>query len=176
MIHEHDMLVDIRPWSAQDLALLTRLLGVPGMTEHLGGPETAQQLEKRHLRYCHSSETGVDPMFVILVGAGRLPAGSIGYWKKDWQGQVVWETGWSVLPEFQGRGVASQAALLILKRARAEASYRFIHAFPSVENAPSNAICRKLSFSFWGEVDLEYPPGHSMRCNDWCLDLFAEKR
>jgi hypothetical protein len=51
------------------------------MTVHLGGPETAQQLEKRHLRYCRSTETGVDPMFVIVVGPERLPAGLIGYWK-----------------------------------------------------------------------------------------------
>ena len=174
MTHQNALQVDIRPWSAGDLALLTQLLGVPGMTEHLGGPETAQQLEKRHLRYCHSTETGVDPMFVILAGADRLPAGSIGYWKRDWQRQVVWETGWSVLPEFQGKGIASQAARIIIKRAQAERTHRFMHAFPSVENAPSNAVCRRVGFSFWGEEEVEYPKGHSMRCNDWCLDLFAE--
>jgi hypothetical protein len=41
MNHQNALQVDIRPWSAGDLALLTQLLGVPGMTEHLGGPETA---------------------------------------------------------------------------------------------------------------------------------------
>ncbi len=46
-----------------------------------------------------------------------------------------------------------------------------LHAFPSVENAPSNAICPKLGFELLGEHDFEYPPGHPMRCNDWRLDL-----
>ena len=26
-----------------------------------------------------------------------------------------------------------------------------------------------------GEYDFEYPPGNFIRCNDWFLDLFAEK-
>jgi RimJ/RimL family protein N-acetyltransferase len=49
---------------------------------------------------------------------------------------------------------------------------RFMHAYPSVENAPSNAICRKLGFTLLGEHEFEYPPGQFMRCNDWRLDLF----
>ena len=49
-----------------------------------------------------------------------------------------------------------------------------MHAFPSVDNGPSNAICRKAGFALQDEVDVEYPPGHPMRCNDWRLDLFAE--
>ena len=57
--------------------------------------------------------------------------------------------------------------------ARARATHRFLHAFPSVDNAPSNAICRKLGFTLLGECDFEYPPGNRMRCNDWRLDLRA---
>ncbi|MHB8807613.1 MAG: GNAT family N-acetyltransferase [Anaerolineaceae bacterium] len=167
--------VDIRPWSSDDLPLLTQLLGVPGMTEHIGGPETAEQLQSRHQRYCRSIETGVDPMFVIVVGAHRVPAGSIGYWKRDWQGQQVWETGWSILPKYQGKGIATQATLLIVERVRTEHTHRYLHAYPSVENIPSNAICRKTGFSLLGEVDFEYPKDHWMLCNDWRMDLFMDK-
>ena len=46
-------------------------------------------------------------------------------------------------------------------------------AFPSVDNGPSNAICRKLGFTFLEASEFEYPKGHFMRCNDWRLDLFA---
>jgi hypothetical protein len=42
-----------------------------------------------------------------------------------------------------------------------------------VENAPSNAICRKLGFELLEACDFEFPPGHHMRCNDWRLDLQA---
>ncbi|MGS2645029.1 LysE family translocator [Streptosporangium sp. G12] len=42
---------------------------------------------------------------------------------------------------------------------------------PSVGHPASNAICRKLGFFLLGECDFEYPPGTTMRCNDWRLDL-----
>jgi RimJ/RimL family protein N-acetyltransferase len=112
-------------------------------------------------------------MFVIVVGPGRAAAGSIGYWKKVWRGQPVWETGWAVLPEFQGRGVATRAIAAVVAAAHAEAKYRFMHAFPSVDNGPSNAVCRKAGFTLQEAVEFEYPPGHFMRCNDWRVDLFV---
>jgi RimJ/RimL family protein N-acetyltransferase len=48
-----------------------------------------------------------------------------------------------------------------------------LYAYPSVDNAPSNAVCRKLGFMLLGVTDYEYPPGNVLRCNDWRLDLFA---
>jgi RimJ/RimL family protein N-acetyltransferase len=113
-------------------------------------------------------------MFVIMVGTDRVAAGSNGYWEREWNGELVWETGWSVLPEFQGRGIATKATADIVKKARAAGGHRFLHAFPSVDNGPSNAICRKLGFTLGEAVDDEYPPGNFMRCNNWSLDLLAE--
>jgi RimJ/RimL family protein N-acetyltransferase len=165
--------VNIRPWSDRDLELLERLMGDPVMTEHLGGPETAQKIRERHERYWRSSQSGLDQMFVIVVGSERAAAGSIGDWQKEWQGQHIWETGWSMLPEFQGQGIATRAIAKIVERAGSERKHRSMHAFPSVDNAPSNAICGKAGFTLQGQVDFEYPPGHLMRCNDWYLDLFA---
>ena len=49
-----------------------------------------------------------------------------------------------------------------------------MHAFPAVDNPPSNALCRKLGFTLIEECEFEYPKGHFMRCNDWRLDLFAD--
>jgi RimJ/RimL family protein N-acetyltransferase len=161
--------VALRRWSAGDLPLLERLLGDPAMTEHIGGPETPQKLRRRHKRYLALDGTGV--MFVIAVGPDGDSAGSIGYWEKEWHGEKVWETGWSVLPEFQGQGIASRATALVVAKAAADGRHRSIHAFPSVENGPSNAICRKAGFTLLGEDQFEYPPGTFMRCNDWALDL-----
>jgi len=141
------------------------------MTEHLGGPESPSKLAERHEKYLHSSRTGEGPMYVIVVGAEETAVGSIGYWKREWRRDHVLETGWSVLPEFQGMGVATSAARLIVERAKAESNERALHAFPSVENAPSNRICEKVGFKLLGQVDFEYPPGHTMRCNDWSFDL-----
>jgi RimJ/RimL family protein N-acetyltransferase len=159
--------VTLRPWSGDDLPLLVRLLGDPGMTEHLGGPESPEKLRQRHERYTALHGSGRGQMFVIEVGPGGEPAGSIGYWEKEWQGETVWETGWSIVPEFQGRGIATRAALLAVAAARAEGTHRSIHAFPSVDNPASNAVCRKAGFILRGAFDFAYPPGDTIRCNDW---------
>lgn len=167
--------VDIRPWSYHDLELLERLMGDFVMTEHLGGPETPEKIRERHERYCRSSDSGPDRMFVTVVGSEHVAAGSIGFWEKEWQGERIWETGWSVLPEFQGQGIATRAIAAVVERAHTEQKHRSMHAFPSVANAPSNAICRKAGFTLQAKVDFEYPPGHRMQCNDWHLDLFATR-
>jgi RimJ/RimL family protein N-acetyltransferase len=78
-----------------------------------------------------------------------------------------------VISEFQGRRLAVAAAREAIAAARTEARHRFVHAYPAVANAASNAICRKLGFVLLGPCELEYPPGHPMRCNDWRLDLLA---
>jgi RimJ/RimL family protein N-acetyltransferase len=78
-----------------------------------------------------------------------------------------------VLPEFQGRGIAVAGTRQVIEAVRAERRHRYLHAFPSVENAPSNAICRKLGFELLEACDFEFPKGHWMRCNDWRLDLLA---
>jgi hypothetical protein len=61
----------------------------------------------------------------------------------------------------------------VVARARAEKTHRYLHAFPSVGDPASNAVCRKAGFSLRGECDVEYPAGHPLRCNDWRLDLEA---
>lgn len=164
--------VGIRSWAEDDLSLLTRLLGTDEMTRHLGGPETPEQLRERHQRYLATAESDRGSMFAIIVGSGRTAAGSVGFWEHEDEDEKVWEIGWSVLPEFQGMGVATRAAGIVLEHARNESRYRYIHAYPSVDNGPSNAVCRRLGFELLGMVDFEYPPGNPVRGNNWRLDLF----
>jgi RimJ/RimL family protein N-acetyltransferase len=160
--------VRIEPWGEGDIALLEKLNDVQ-MTEHLGGPETPEKLGDRHARYL-CADSG---MFKIVDDASGEGIGSVGYWERSWGGEDVYEIGWSVLPAHQGQGVASTATALAIARARAERKHRFLHAYPSVDNAPSNAICRKLGFTLLGRCQFEYPPGSFMHCNDWRLDLLS---
>jgi RimJ/RimL family protein N-acetyltransferase len=163
--------VRLEAWGTDDLPLLEKLMGDPAMTEHLGGPESPEKIAERQARYESVEDTGKGRMFKIVVEATGEAAGSVGYWEREWLGQQVYETGWSVLPAFQGRGIAGAATALVIEEARAEKRHRFLHAFPSVDNAPSNAICRKLGFTLLDAHEFEYPPGNFMRCNDWRLDL-----
>jgi RimJ/RimL family protein N-acetyltransferase len=180
--HRDDAEVDrlsefrIEPWGDNDLPLLERLLGDPAMTEHLGGPESPAKLAERQERYMRLPGIGKGQMFKIVEVATGDGVGSVGYWERESDDQLVYETGWGVLPEFQGRGIATVATEQVIEAARAERKHRFLHAYPSVDNAPSNAICRKLGFELVGAFDFEYPKGSGniITCNDWRLDLFAD--
>ena len=161
----------LEPWGGDDLPLLTSLLGDPEMTKHLGGPESPEKMVERQLKYERLAETGGGRMFKIIDEETSEAAGSVGYWDKTWNDEEVYETGWMVLPAFQGRGIAIEATAQALVRAASDGKHQYVHAFPSVDNAPSNAICRRLGFTLLGEHDFEYPPGNTLRCNDWRLDL-----
>ena len=162
----------IEPWGDGDLPLLGRLLGDPAMMAHLGGPESSDRIARRQAEY---RQPGSRQYRIVHPKTGE-GAGWVGYWHREWQGSEVFEIGWAVAPEVQGRGLAGAGAALAIERARAEGEPRFMHAYPSVGNAPSNAICRKLGFRLSGPVDAEYPPGTPMRCNDWWLDLRTEDK
>jgi RimJ/RimL family protein N-acetyltransferase len=86
-------------------------------------------------------------------------------------GETFYEIGWMILPEFQHRGLASQAVREVLEKARAERRFGQVHAFPAVTNGPSNRICEKHSFTRLGEREFEFS-GRSLRCNHWRIDLF----
>jgi RimJ/RimL family protein N-acetyltransferase len=154
------------------LPLLQKLLGDPEVMEHLGGPESPEQILRRHVRYTRHSEDGTDHMFKVVWEPDGAGVGNVGYWRKTWRDQAVYEIGWLILPPYQGRGIATMAAAAALEHARRAPQYRFMHAFPSVQNPASNAICRKLGFTLVEECQFEYPPGQSMTVNDWRLDLF----
>lgn len=167
--------VDLVPWGPGDLPLLEALLGDPAMTEHLGGPESPERLRERQARYEGLIDTPDDRMFKIVDVASGQGVGSVGYWARDRRDATVYETGWSVLPAFQGRGIAKAATAAMIASLRPVRRHRFLHAFPSTDNPPSNAICRALGFELLETLDFEYPPGsgNRMRCNDWRLDLDA---
>jgi RimJ/RimL family protein N-acetyltransferase len=166
--------VTLRPWADGDLGLLTRLLGDPAMMVHLGGPESAEALAARHARYL-AADTETNGLFAIVAGHERVGVGWVGFWESEWRGESVWECGWHVAFEWQGRGVARAAAALTIDEAQRRHRHRYMHAFPGVDNAASNALCSSLGFELLGEVQVEYPKGSMMASNDWRLDLGAQR-
>src|SRR5579884_1705004 len=135
--------VRLEPWTDGDLALNEQLLKDPAITAHLGGPHSDDQIAQLHARQLRLAATGTGRMFKIINDATGEAVGSVGYWERTWRDETVYEAGWLVLPAFHRRGIASAATALALRRAREDRKHRFVHAFPVVDNAPSNAICRK---------------------------------
>ncbi|MEZ4569527.1 MAG: GNAT family protein [Thermomicrobiales bacterium] len=54
------------------------------------------------------------------------------------------------VPEDQD--IATCGMALAIERARDEDRYRSMDAYPSTENTASNAVCRKLGFTFFGNA------------------------
>lgn len=159
--------VRLVPWAEGDFWLLERT-NSPEMTAHLGGPESEEKLVARHRRYVELSSGRM--YRVALVESGET-VGSVGFWERTWQDCAIWETGWGILPEFQGRRLAAQAARAVMKEARAAGGHRYLHAFPSVEHTASNTVCRRAGFTLLGQAEFEYPKGHWITSNDWRFDL-----
>ncbi|MEV0414430.1 GNAT family N-acetyltransferase [Streptomyces sp. NPDC050448] len=161
-----DTSLRLEPWAEDDFWLLLRK-NEPAMTEHLGGPETEAKLNDRHQRYLAMSagEPAAGRMFRIV--AEDQSVGTIGFWERVWKGEEVYETGWGILPEFQGRGLAARAARTVIAHAGAHGTRRHLHAFPSVGHGASNGVCRTAGFVLLGETRFEYPPGQWHASNDW---------
>jgi RimJ/RimL family protein N-acetyltransferase len=160
-----EAVVSIEPWGHGDRALLGRILGDPQMTEHVGGPESEEKLDSRHARY---AKPGSRQYKVLCDGE---PCGYVGYWERPRPDlPTIWETGWFIVPEFQGRGIASQGMLLLLDVIRGENSWSELHAWPAVDNAASNALCRRLGFELVGSFDYDFRGAH-LRCNDWRMEV-----
>ncbi|NTV39720.1 MAG: GNAT family N-acetyltransferase [Demequinaceae bacterium] len=165
--------VRIRPWAEGDVEILRRG-NTPEMTVHIGGPETAEQVEARHARYLRLWRTGEAHMFAIIDESPALDApeavGGTGWWPTRWHDQDVYETGWHVLPEAQGRGIARAAVPLAIADVRARGDRRLLTAFPSVSNAASNRLCESAGFSHGGIESFPFR-GTTLTVNAWTLDL-----
>lgn len=156
--------VELTPWSVEDHDLLHALNSDPVQMAHVGGAETDAKIADRNAKYAQ------DP-HQLRISVDGAPAGWVGFWEREWDGERVYEIGWSVLPAFQGRGVARRATEMALDVARATDGPRVVHAFPDTGNAPSNALCERVGFVLLGEVRFEYPPGTFIAACDWRIEL-----
>ncbi|MDT0182281.1 GNAT family N-acetyltransferase [Microbacterium sp. ARD31] len=160
-------MITLARWDAADRGLLT-LLNAPAMTAHLGGPESEEQLDDRHDRYLRTWSGRPGAMYRIDVDGA--PAGGIGFWPVDEDGTPAFEAGWSVLPEFQGQGVATGALRLLIAEVRRDGSRTLLMAYPGIDNVPSNALCARAGFEERG-TGSEPWRGGILTFRRWALDM-----
>lgn len=162
-----DGIVTLAPWGPGDLPLLERA-NTPEMTAHLGGPETPAQLEERQERYLRLMRSGEAVMYRIEFDGAA--AGGIGYWQVEHDGAPAWETGWNVLPEWQGRGIGREALRLVIREVAARADRSLLVAYPGADNIASNALCRGAGFEHRGSGTMPWRGGE-LTFNTWVLDM-----
>jgi RimJ/RimL family protein N-acetyltransferase len=161
--------VELRPYSDEDLWLSEELETDPEAMSELGGPRTKEKIAEVHRKRVDGNMAR-PWYFTITVEGEPLGVGQIGIWESDVMGSPVHETGWMVLPAFQGRGIATAALGQVIARAKSDPEIERVHALPGVTNGPSNALCRRYEFDLLGEVELPRDDG-VLHCNHWALDV-----
>lgn len=156
-----------------DVDIYVRMRCDPVMMAELGGPLPREGIEAKVRRDVESAATGLEwiKMIVPDEDAPEAVAGTVVLWshKEEGEDEPVSETGWMVLPEFQGRGIAKRAERELLRLAHADGRWGLVHAFPGVTNGPSNGICRSLGFRLVETRDVAFA-GRSLHTNHWVVD------
>lgn len=163
--------MELRPVTSDDLPLYEAIYCDPAMMTHLGGPlpsENVPRILDNVLRSIERDEAWV--FKIILEDESDQIAGSISLWRHDEGVERINEIGWTVLPAFQGRGLATKALRAVLDMARDRQRFTVIHAYPGTDNVASNALCRRAGFELLGEVDVDYA-NTVLHCNHWRIDL-----
>lgn len=145
------------------------------MMAELGGPLPREGIEAKVRRDVETvaADTGWIKMIVLGEGGSETVVGNVVLWshEEDGEDEPISETGWMVLPEFQGRGVAKRAERELLRLARDDGRWGLVHAFPGATNGPSNGICRSLGFRLVETRDVTAFGDRILRANHWIIDL-----
>jgi RimJ/RimL family protein N-acetyltransferase len=160
------LLRDVEP---ADLDAYLRMRCDPVMMMELGGPQPQKRVARQLERDLETVRDDTAWIKMIVVDESAQAAGTVTLYSHE----GVSEVGWMVLPEFQGRGLATQAVRELLALTRADGRWGSLHAFPSTTNAASNSICRSCGFSLIGEEDVTFA-GRAFRTNHWVVDSTAQ--
>jgi len=163
--------MELRTVTEEDVALRISMETDPAMMAELGGPISKERIEKAYSKALQSIAAGTCWCFKIIPDGSQTAAGTMAIWLSSWRDEPINEMGWMILPQFQGKGLASQAAKQILHMAKAQTKFQFVHAFPGISNLPSNAICRKAGFSKLEECEVDYAE-RILQCNHWVIQVF----
>lgn len=133
---------------------------------HLGGPRSPESIAAAHERRIEG------PLwFVVETDPDGEAVGQIGIFAREHEGLLIREAGWTILPAFQGQGIATAALAAVLRRIGDEPGFDDVHAFPAAANEPSNALCRRAGFVEREELELTLPGGGPPEsCRHWVLE------
>lgn len=146
------------------------------MMAELGGPLPREGIEDKVRRDVETVAAGLGWVKMIVldddIDAPGAVAGMVVLWshEEDGEDEPISETGWMVLPEFQGRGLAKRAVRELLRLARDDGRWGLVHAFPGATNGPSNGICRSLGFRLVETREVTLFADRTMRANHWIID------
>ncbi len=155
----------MRPFEETDAEGLFLLDSNPEVMKYVGGvvsteiEQSRQMIEFIQNQY---KENGVGRLAVIEKSSNILIGWSgLKYLTKEINGMKnVYELGYRFLPEYWGKGYATETAIAALNYAFNEIKTDIVYAMAVIENAGSNHVLRKLGFeelgTFLDDGDLCY--------------------
>ena len=132
--------MELRDVELGDVDAYVRMRCDPEMMADLGGPLPREGIAAKLATDVR--KTAADEYWVLMIVPDETEpesvAGTVSLWShEDGDEAGLSETGWMVLPEHQGQGLAKLAVRALLERARDDGRWGIVHAFPGVGNAAS---------------------------------------
>lgn len=120
---------------------------------YLGGKTLDRIQAWRHLAYQlgHWQMLGYGYYAVEEKGSGLL-IGRVGY--TNHPGWPAFELGWTIIPEYQGRGYATEAARMLLDYAFTTLDRPHVVSLIHPDNAPSRRVAEKLGQTVEGKTEV----------------------
>ena len=126
---------------------------------YLGG-KTFDRIEAwRHMAYLvgHWALKGYGYYAVEEKSTGRL-VGRVGF--TNCAGWPDFELGWTIVPEFQGKGYATEGATMLMRYAFEELDRPHVVSLIHPDNTPSRRVAEKLGETIEGETVVMGMPVH----------------
>ena len=162
----HGRRVGLEPVCLAHAGFFLRLVNTPGWLRYIGDRRVASVADaERFLRnelLVNQPVEGVG-YFVIRMADTATPIGACGCMRKPWLDFP--DFGFALLPEFEGQGLAAEAARLALALAAEHPELATLDAVTLPENQPSIRLLARLGFSPNGSVSS--PFGELLRTFRW---------
>lgn len=142
-------------WLPADLPLAQDLWGDPQVTSLIGGPFTAEQVQRRlnrEISYMNAHHVQYWPIFLLETDQHAGCAGLRPY-RPD---QRIYELGFHLRPEYWGHGLAQEAGRAVIAFAFEQIGAEALFAGHHPANSASRRVLTKLGFQFTHEEF--YPP------------------
>jgi RimJ/RimL family protein N-acetyltransferase len=140
-----------RRWRMSDFATYEQWCSRIEIMRFLGGKTFDRIQAWRHMAYLvgHWEMLGYGYYAVEEKATGTM-VGRVGF--TNHPGWPAFELGWTIIPEFQGRGYATEAARMLLHYAFEALDQPRVTSLIHPDNAPSINVARKLGQAVQGET------------------------
>ncbi|WP_061965248.1 GNAT family N-acetyltransferase [Demequina aurantiaca] len=162
--------VELLPYAPEDLDLLRRA-NTPELMDQMGGVEDEAAVHRRHERYLLLPIGHLGQQFRVIIPGHPEGVGMVGYWVRTDIPERTLECGWSIEAQYRGRGIATIATTTMIQFLREGGETCLLHAYPRIDNAASNAVCRKAGFSLVGAVKDPSVGAGEIELNDYAMEL-----